>query len=1381
MEACGIPLINPSGEFRRATCCAAEATMFGQGGPYFDSPQLLRSAQRWIFLCALLIGSSPNLFADELDLRLRIAWGGGDACSWQGSIELSEGTLDAVQPLGLEADSPGALQLVSAQSLRIFPRLPRTYDGCDLHVVAPATAVLRVKLHPVGTVGGEGIELPLEKLKQGFHSLNLDEQRNRLLVQRAPGDALRVNLARDHLIYAPGEKFSCEVLPNAFPLTPSTAYMLSAALVEARGGRERNRLDLEIKSDDQGSAAAVAAAEMALPLDEGVYDVVFSLYLKRLTTPLLRGKPILERRVQLVVIDPVQRTPPGTSEWKTTWEIDPANPKWWERMTRIPTLPKLPGLTSEPLSNGEAATLAHLGRTWVELPTGVWQAYPLSVEEIGRPHVLQVDYPSDLPQSLGISIVEPNAAGQVVPIGLDSGVDVSPPAAGVASKVARHRVIFWPQTKAPVVLLTNRRTGQGAWFGKISLQAGPITLPAQKLPPTKAAQRMLASCLERPLIAENFSAGEALDPATGRTLDDWVTFYLATTRLVEYLQHTGSGCIMLPVVCEGSALYPSQLLEPTPRYDTGLFFESGQDPLRKDVLELLLRVCDRAGVQCVPTLQFNTPLPELERQRLLDPAAALGMEPLGADGRPVLARRPPRRGLAPYYNPLDARVQQGMQRVVQELAARYGEHPSLMGIGLQLGPESFALLSDDQSGCDPRTLLAFQRQTGVTLSDLQPQQPNWRLEATQAIRTNARTAWLQWRAQQLAGFYRQLQRTVEQHHPGGKLFVLPGELLAARPIQFALRPTLPAQDQAAAAFGALGFDPRLFAADQSIILPLPQRIAPEFIGLSTAYQAWGQGTDLPALFTGGAYSTQIATEPAPLALPSFDQVSPFGAEQTRLWLVPQFARSEGLHRERFVHAIATSDTRLLIEGGWMTPLGQEDALASLLKVFRRLPDEPFQTAQPKNGIGSQQPAVVRTLSRRGKTYFYVTNDSPWPVTVEIDWQSAGKITIEPYSALREINTATNGTRTTWTVKLEPYDLMGGEIANAEATVETWRTTLPAAAADDLREQVRQLRLRANALRSPQPKEVLSSPSFEKTNEAGALAGWVHAQGPHVSAELDIDQPLQGKQSLHLQSTRDPAGRPVPAWVRSEPIPVPTTGRLSVVAHLRIADPARQPRLRLAVEGKLDGQSYYRWSNVGLGEDGKPLKVQLQSDWNSYRFPLTDLPLNGLSDLRIGFDLMDEGEVWIDDIQVYDLWFDDYERDELLKSIASADFQLNAGQLVSCQRFLESYWPQYLRNHVPGSNPVTAVRGPSEDLNAAAKKFVTANPVLKPAKDAANALNNAVKQVTPPVVMGSPGKGTKRAERAAEREAEEAESKGMFDRVRNWWPGRAEKDKEKKPR
>ena len=71
---------------------------------------------------------------------------------------------------------------------------------------------------------------------------------------------------------------------------------------------------------------------------------------------------------------------------------------------------------------------------------------------------------------------------------------------------------------------------------------------------------------------------------------------------------------------------------------------------------------------------------------------------------------------------------------------------------------------------------------------------------------------------------------------------------------------------------------------------------------------------------------------------------------------------------------------------------------------------------------------------------------------------------------------------------------------------------------------------------------------------------------------------------------------------------------------------------------------------------------LQQEWSPFLFPVEDLPTQGLTDLQIGFDLMDEGELWIDQVQVYDLWFQEIERDSLLKSIALADFQVQEGKV-----------------------------------------------------------------------------------------------------------------------
>src|SRR6187399_3105807 len=112
--------------------------MSGQGSP---SRRLLRALVKavapsllalWV-LFAVCHGATLHA-AEPVDVRIRIAWGGGEARSWLGAIRISEGTLSEVQPLGLEADVPGSMLLVDATTVRVVPRSPRGYHGCDLRV-----------------------------------------------------------------------------------------------------------------------------------------------------------------------------------------------------------------------------------------------------------------------------------------------------------------------------------------------------------------------------------------------------------------------------------------------------------------------------------------------------------------------------------------------------------------------------------------------------------------------------------------------------------------------------------------------------------------------------------------------------------------------------------------------------------------------------------------------------------------------------------------------------------------------------------------------------------------------------------------------------------------------------------------------------------------------------------------------------------------------------------------------------------------------------------------------------------------------------------------------------------------------------------------------
>ena len=153
-----------------------------------------------------------------------------------------------------------------------------------------------------------------------------------------------------------------------------------------------------------------------------------------------------------------------------------------------------------------------------------------------------------------------------------------------------------------------------------------------------------------------------------------------------------------------------------------------------------------------------------------------------------------------------------------------------------------------------------------------------------------------------------------------------------------------------------------------------------------------------------------------------------------------------------------------------------------------------------------------------------------------------------------------------------------------------------------------------------------------------------------------------------------------ASLLSRPFAPPSTGRLAISVWLRVADAARQPPLRLALEGKLNGQVFYRCAQVGFGGSGSQAEP-IYPEWSRYVSQVDDLPLEGLTSLRVRFDLMGPGEVWIDDVQLYHLLFSRAEMVELSKLISLADVKLQSRQIGDCLHLLEGYWPQFLEENV----------------------------------------------------------------------------------------------------
>ena len=390
----------------------------------------------------------------------------------------------------------------------------------------------------------------------------------------------------------------------------------------------------------------------------------------------------------------------------------------------------------------------------------------------------------------------------------------------------------------------------------------------------------------------------------------------------------------------------------------------------------------------------------------------------------------------------------------------------------------------------------------------------------------------------------------------------------------------------------------------------------------------------------------------------------------------QFSPSQELNRQRFVHSLATLDSQAMFDGGWLLPLGQEDSLSDLVAAFRRLPAGKFDTLS-----NCPQPLTVRTAQTAGGTVAYLVNDSAWDVRVQMQ-TSAG---VPPQELAGKH--ASNFFGSNWTVALRPYDLAVFQFASPNVRFAASQVDM-GHAQPTLAAAMNDLKMRRMVLDAPPPwprppAVGLSNPGFEAPANGNQIPGWTVTIGGQML--LDPINPHEGKQSLRLSSA---AG---PVTLRSEPFPVPTTGRIAVSVWLKIDAGAAQPPMHLIVEGLPLGKQYYRAVPLGANTN-VPIPVQ----WKQIVFAVDDLPPEGLQQLRFRIDLDGAGGLSIDDIKLFDLVFSDAEKTQLSRIIALGDFQLNGNQLGDCQYELDGYWPRFLKANVPLPPPPVAAAPPAAE-------------------------------------------------------------------------------------
>lgn len=1207
-------------------------------------------------------------------MRCRLVWGGGAHRTWRCRVRTSAGAITSPVALGLHPDASASVWL-EPDGLHLDQAPATGFNGVDFDLTGPLDGVLTVELEAVE--GDEAVfrhSWPLRELLHGSQSQSLDEEGNRVTLARAPGDALRVSTGRPHLVFEPGESWEPVITPNLVPELAGRQAILRGWMTPARKSRPvMDRQSRSISLDSSGSNGPIAWP-VQVPAEEGVYDLHLEIIPRWYQASFQSAGQY--RRIQFIVIDSAGKRDAemaGVGDpWKVTGTASLAPPPASMVLPDpVQAFRKLPGMT--PLHPG--VTALEKPDHWTLLPVGGWKVVDLPIGEKGMPHRVTVRLRSPGGMAAGLSVLQPDEAGNLPAIGEDTGVafgasDLTSQPAGEHGQPCEQTIYFWPNHSQPKLLVANRHATAGLEIGLIEVASGPRELP-RLFPGTGDAggaevgggrRRQLLGCFEAPLFVDRFGASRTMDPVSGQPLDDWQTFYEGTDRWIQYLRASGQTGAVLCVAADGSALYPSGLLRPNPRYDSGVFFHDAADPVRKDVLELILRMFDRAGLTLVAVLEAKQPLPGLESLRRSAPAGSI------PPGAMVLANGQVtgREAQQPLYDPLCEPVRQELRFLLLELAERYRSHGSLKGLGLVLRPDTWIQALETESGFHPDNLRAFSLSSGVGFPD----------DTAGAIRVlvdgGLLPKWVAWRNQSATAFWTRLSDSLLSAGPELRLYLAQADTFDQGQLAERTDPRLHEPQDPAAIAAAAGWDLPAWRSEQIVLLQ-PHRVAPQDSVIARRREAGIEPVRAAVFRNVGYQAALFSHRSAPVQFSEPVSRDPSGQTSSRLIRLQPMTPAGTLNRRRFSNALHAADLRCVADGGWLPAAGQEAATGRWFEAFGRLPDQRFEDVKHDSAVVDSGAVRVRQSAPGQEWFAYAVNASPWPVSVSLALSGSSPVIPESWGNGSAVWAAgENGGLGRLQVELEPWGLVVVRVRGLETSATGFVALLPASAGGQLQEKVFGLQSLLTQNRNPAGKNWVRNADFELASGRPEGWRWNEAAGDQVGVVLG--GPNGAGQCLELR------GGVQPVWIRSSEFGLPETGRLTLVVRLQADRPWDRIPLRLSVESSSGTQPWYRFGTVNESSaTGRRLgsAETAAGGWNEYVVHFDQLPTGPNTRLRVGFDLMGPGTVRVDDVQLYDSRLSERDVRALAQMVATAGNLLgNPQHADQCRRVLEGYWPLF---------------------------------------------------------------------------------------------------------
>ncbi len=1004
--------------------------------------------------------------------------------------------------------------------------------------------------------------------------------------EAAPSD-VRLFTQQQNLIFDSGEPFHFQLQLSLPEYVIGRFLDVKIQLQPATGGQAVWNFEEKLQVPLDGKLSKDFTID--LPEMEAAYELAVTAAPPRAFQRFgLGGRPklLINRSFELVVLD---KTPPAPNDLQRSWReiglFEPTNPRWWQRLPSWTQLHRLSGVPRNGTSGSTEPQLVQLEHlSFVKLPPPDassaggphWQAYALPVQDLGHPHQVEIETLSNTESQLAFTILQPNTGSRSFPE--EATVFKDQHATVDEAPLQKHRLLFWPRSRSPVLLISNVHRTIPAHFGKIRVLAGPTRLSPPKsesVAQNRTRQRLVAMYVSQSSLLQQPAAEDPHDGKSETTNAFQQTSLSRINQLTDYLHYGGYNAAILAMEPQADSQAKVSL-----RRQPGETASPGYPHL--DQLGLALRIFERQGLTLIPAIGFK-------KNTYTD---------------------------------------------VHDLLARYGNHKSLGGLGLQLsGPELLRKFAGN------------------------------RAQATHD--------------------FRQLAEQIQETGSGRRLILTTEDLFSGPDIEPRLRPNLLEKTSLQPLLQDLAIDPAALAKVPSLVLLRPQFESPAapLVDRATDLQI-NRGNDflqlpdkesLPGLLI---YHRNRAN---PLA--EVDrQALPLG-ESAKLPSTTQFVPHGPASRRSLVATLASRDVEVLVDGGTRPLLAEQKSMRELRRMFSMLPGNPTEIE-----VKRQQPITLRSYRRSNDTTTCIINQSRWPVATLVTVNAPKQTAITfPHRAGqtsgndRLLNKGNHALR----FELAPYAMQAVRFSNAHIELTDIQVEISPDAKEQLSARIEDLTRRELTNEENGQYRVLTNPGIEAFGEDPStepISGW-WTLNPLGTAEIAYSElsPFKGRTCLLLKSTGNAAG------VQSHDFAIPATGQLALTAHFcgRNIDPKTE--LRIVFESL--GKPHYRQLTV-LGGSNPPA-LPINEEWTAYAFSVEDLPLNSNAKMYIRFELLGAGEVSIDNVSLQHLLFpldyypaSEYQRYELLKKIRAAESALRQGHLTNCEHLLDGYWPRFIEEYLP---------------------------------------------------------------------------------------------------